>query len=144
MVTVCFDSGRTYAEMVADPATQAKWTQYIDHGMEGEPTERWKRHTARAVEYLSSPHLANKPVKLLCETQILPHDYTQVRSEMHEPYVLHAFQPCDSMPNLMSEPPPSLSLSPCTPSYLQHLACLYRPSSAQTQATTTIRPFFEY
>jgi len=86
MMTVCFRAGRTYKDLLADPEVQAKWTDYIDNGMENEPAERWKRHTKRAVEFLRSPHLQDEEVKLMCETQILLDDYTRVRAEMHEPY----------------------------------------------------------
>ena len=86
MMTVCFRSGRTFKEVLADPAVQAKWKQYIEEGMENEPAERWARHTARAMDFLKSPHLQDEEVKLMCETQILLDAYTSVRSEMHEPY----------------------------------------------------------
>ena len=86
MVTVCFDAGRTYRDIASDPRVQKKWAAYAENGAGSEPRERWRRHTARAVAFLSSEHMASTPVRILGETQILLADYTRVRHGMHEPY----------------------------------------------------------
>lgn len=54
MVIVCFDTKRTYKDIVSDPVVHRKWDAYIKNVPGSEPRERWHRHTARASKPRSS------------------------------------------------------------------------------------------
>ena len=66
MMTVCFDAGFTFGEMIMDQEVSKKWKTYIEQGAGGEPQERWKRLTSRAKKFLMSPHLKDQPVRRVC------------------------------------------------------------------------------
>ena len=86
MLTVPLDSGLTFGGMATDPATQGAWQDYIDHPAGGEPRGRWQALATRARDHLASAEVADAPVMILGEVQILLQDFVDIRKQMHEPY----------------------------------------------------------
>ena len=85
MATLVFESGITYGALCEMEETQQAWDVYCQ-APDGEPLERWQRHTALAREFLSSDAVADVEVVCLGEVQMYIDKYAQIRHQMHEPY----------------------------------------------------------
>ena len=83
MVTLLLEPGITYGQLVGDAAVQATWRTHRA-APDGEPTARWHMIVDRAIAYMERPEMADVPVRLLAEVQILPNAYKQMRQQMHE------------------------------------------------------------
>ena len=87
LVTIVLDLGMTYAELCEMTGVAAIWKTYCLRSPDGSvPRERWQRESQQALAYLQSSFLANKPVKILGEVQIMLQHHVEVRRRMHEPY----------------------------------------------------------
>lgn len=85
MATLVFESGITYGELCETEETKQAWNEYCE-SPDGEPLERWQRHTALARTFLESDEIAEMEVVCLGEVQMYIDKYAQIRHEMHEPY----------------------------------------------------------
>jgi hypothetical protein len=86
MVTLLYNAdGMTFGDLIRRPETEAAWTDH-ENTPSGEPSERWQVLSGFARRYLSSSEIATKPVKVLCEVQILIEDYVKIREATNEVY----------------------------------------------------------
>ena len=83
MLNWVVDAGQTYAELAVNSA--AMWDKYAEAPPEdpNEPWGRWHADAARALEWLRSAEVGAKPVRLICETQLLLRPYLEGRMKMH-------------------------------------------------------------
>ena len=89
MVSVLFEHPTlaTFRELCADEGVQERWRAFAEEeAPESVSRERWDREVARALEWLHSDALANKPVRMVCEVQCLLATYRDIRMDMHEVY----------------------------------------------------------
>ena len=87
LVSVVYDMGCTYGDLVEAPETQRRWEEYARPGSahaDGEPESRRRRHIAQAVRWLRSPSVAGVRVRMLCEVQVCTTATACVRGRMHE------------------------------------------------------------
>mmetsp|Transcript_21133 Transcript_21133/g.66824 ORF Transcript_21133/g.66824 Transcript_21133/m.66824 type:complete len:792 (+) Transcript_21133:62-2437(+) len=78
--------GLTYAKLAEQ--SEAVWRCYLEDPPE-DPNEPWARFRAdatRAVEFLRSAEVADRPVRLVCEVQCLLQTYLDGRMRMHGLY----------------------------------------------------------
>ena len=88
VATVLFDTGLTFGELVNQTSTQTIWDAYCSRP-DGQPLERWKRHTLRARTFLESPHVALQKVVALGEVQLLLPEHARVRHQIQEPLLVY-------------------------------------------------------
>ncbi len=83
LVSVIYDSGKTFGQLATENA--ARWDAYIDKTPDDPevPWSRWRAHAIRAVEFLRSEKIKQKPVRLMCEVQMYLKNYVVVRNNMH-------------------------------------------------------------
>ena len=83
MLNWVVDAEQTYAELAVNSA--AMWDKYAEAPPEdpNEPWGRWHADAARALEWLRSAEVGAKPVRLICETQLLLRPYLEGRMKMH-------------------------------------------------------------
>jgi len=85
MLSVLFEPGITFGELAKRPDVVKKWTRYGEAPPENpvEPWSRWRRHARAALDHLRSDAIAKKPVRAICETQLLLRPYFAARQRMH-------------------------------------------------------------
>ena len=74
-----FEPGWNYAQLAK--RGEAAWDRYAEAPPEDarEPWGRWRADAARALEFLRSSEVGSKPVRLICETQLLLKPYLEGR-----------------------------------------------------------------
>lgn len=98
MITCVFETGLTYAELCAMPETTAAWDDYCKESPDAsEPKERWQLHTTMARNYLQGAAMANEPVVILAEVQMLLPSHAKIRHAMHEPYKCYRAIDCKQL-----------------------------------------------
>ena len=84
MLNWVVDAECTYAELAE--RSQQMWDTYVEAPAE-DPNEswggRWRPDAARALAFLRSAEVAVKPVRMICETQLLLRPYLEGRVKMH-------------------------------------------------------------
>jgi hypothetical protein len=78
MVSVVFDAGITFGELVLTPNLHEHWNTYEKNMPNGEPKHRWNECKRRALDWLRSTEVKDLPVRMVCEvrtnTSILEND----------------------------------------------------------------------
>ena len=78
----------TYRQLAAEPGVRETWEQHAERSApEGQvPRCRWRAEARAALSILTGAEFADKPVRFICEAQMLLDDVYQVRKHMHELY----------------------------------------------------------
>ena len=87
MVTVLYEpnGAMTFGELVKRSETTKVWDEH-EKCPSGEPSERWEMLTNFARQYLTGPDMVARPVRVLCEVQILIESYVPIREATNEVY----------------------------------------------------------
>ena len=85
MVSLVFDANTTYRDLCRLPQTKRIWDEHTGTPR-GEPAGRWTKMCDVAQRYLESPHMADRPVLIIAEVQILLRDFAEIRHQMHSPH----------------------------------------------------------
>ena len=86
MCNFVFNFGFTFGELAAMPGVADKWAAHVERSTPagGAPRQRWRAEARAALAVLTSAEFAGKPVRFICEAQMLLDDVYQVRKSMHE------------------------------------------------------------
>jgi hypothetical protein len=81
MTNVIVDFCLTFAELAARDGVVAQWKRYVETSAPagGTPRGRWREEARDALVILQSDEFADKPVRFICEAQMLLEDVYQVR-----------------------------------------------------------------
>ena len=84
-MNVIVDFNCAYGDLCQRKEVRAKWDTYLNAPPENptQPWSQWKREAAAAVDYLTSAAMTLKPVKMVCEIQLLLRPYLQQKKQMH-------------------------------------------------------------
>jgi hypothetical protein len=82
MISVVYDSKRTYQELHEDPAVQRKWHAYRGKP-QGVPKEQWEAQVDATVDLLTSER-KHETARIIGEVQVLLDVYVRIRGYMHE------------------------------------------------------------
>ena len=85
MLNLPFSAGLTFGELAAQARVERDWNTYVEARPENpqQPWGLWRRDAQRAVSYLRSSELAEQPVRLVCECQLLLQPYLDGRKKSH-------------------------------------------------------------
>jgi hypothetical protein len=85
MLNLPFSAGLTFGELAAQARVEHDWNTYVEARPENpkQPWGVWRRDAQRAVSYLRSSELAEQPVRLVCECQLLLQPYLDGRKKSH-------------------------------------------------------------
>jgi hypothetical protein len=89
MANMVVDFGCTYTELAAQPGVSALWHAHVESAVVpegGAPPARWQADAREALSVLTGAELASRPVRFICEAQLVLADVYEVRKHMHEPY----------------------------------------------------------
>lgn len=77
---------------------KGSWDAHVASMPEGgQPRGQWASEASRALEWLMSQEIAPKPVRFVCEVQVLIRDVLEVRTSMHELYKAYRADDCSSL-----------------------------------------------
>eukprot|EP00040_Diaphanoeca_grandis_P004809 m.30226 g.30226 ORF g.30226 m.30226 type:complete len:1003 (+) comp16237_c0_seq1:262-3270(+) len=86
IVTVFFcPQGVTFGSLCNSPSVKAAWERYRNTA-KGEPPSRWRTCCDQALAFLRGSSISSKPVRLLCEIQMLLVDDARVQRQMYSPH----------------------------------------------------------
>jgi ankyrin repeat protein len=88
MANFVVDFGCSFSELVARAGVAEMWAEHVERSTPqgGAPRGVWRAEASAALAVLTGTEFAGKPVRFVCEAQLLLADVFQVRTRMHEPY----------------------------------------------------------
>lgn len=86
MLTVVVDGGGTYADVLTRPEVIQAIDRYVAQRDPSVPAHMWRETTTTAKAVLASPELADLPVRVLGEAQLVLTPHAETRHGMHEIY----------------------------------------------------------
>jgi hypothetical protein len=133
----------TYAQLAEQEGVAAMWARHVEESTPegGTPRGRWRAEAAAALAVLTGAEFARKPVRFICEVQMVLEQTYDVRMHMHEVCARRLSLLCRwhaehtrssslhpmrtfGIPARLTHPHPSISLLPRVPSVYPPRAAL--------------------